>query len=116
MSELTGHLGLENHSDADALAVQYTGRQHGFNRVSDCVSKVDEVAKPSRLAFVIRDYVRLDRDRAHDDGEEQLLGSRACRLGTPRIVDAGGLNSGNDVCRSRLERGKVGLVPDGGGL
>ena len=116
MSELTGHLGLEDHSDADALAVQYAGRQYGFNRVSDCVSKVDEIAKPSRLPLVVRDYMRLDRDRAHDDGEEQFLGSRACRLGTPRIVDAGGLNSGNDVRRSRLKRGKVGLVPDGSGL
>jgi hypothetical protein len=44
MTELTGHLGLKDHSDADALAVQYVGRQHSFNRVSNRVSEVDEVA------------------------------------------------------------------------
>ena len=70
MSELTGHFCLEDHSDADALAVQYTGSQHGFNRVSDRVSKVDEVAQPSRLALVVGDYMRFDGDRAHDDGEK----------------------------------------------
>jgi hypothetical protein len=80
--------------------VQYTGRQHGFNRVSDRMSKVDEVAQPSRLPLVVGDYMRLDRDRANDDGEEQFLGSRACRFGTPRVVDAGGLNSSNDVSRT----------------
>jgi hypothetical protein len=42
--ELAGHLGLEDHPHADALAVQYAGRQHGFDRVSDRVAKVDEVA------------------------------------------------------------------------
>ena len=60
--------------------------------------------------------MRLDGDRAYDDGEEQLLGSRTCRLGASRIVDAGRLNGSNDICRPRLESGKVGLVPDGGGL
>ena len=44
MSELAGHLGLEDHPDADALAVQHSRRQDGFDRVSDRVSKVDEVA------------------------------------------------------------------------
>ena len=60
--------------------------------------------------------MRLDGDRAHDDGEEQLLGSRACRLGASGIVDAGRLNSSYNICRPRLESSKVGLVPDGGGL
>ena len=60
--------------------------------------------------------MRLDRDRTHDDGEEQLLGSRARRLGASRIVDAGSLNGSDDICRPRLESGKVGLVPDGSGL
>lgn len=116
MSELAGHLGLEDHSDTDTLAVQHTGRQHGLDRVSDRVSKVDEVAQPGRLALVVGDDMRLDGDRAHDDGEEQLLGGRACRLGASRIADAGRLNGSNDICRPGLESGEVGLVPDGSGL
>jgi hypothetical protein len=60
--ELAGHLGLEDHSDADTLAVQHTGHQHGFNHVSDRVSKVDEVAQPGRLALVVGDDMRLDGD------------------------------------------------------
>jgi hypothetical protein len=60
--------------------------------------------------------MRFDGDRADDDGEEQLLRGGARRLGTPRVVDAGGLDGSDDLRRSRLEGGKVGLIPDGSGL
>jgi len=116
VSELVGHLTLDDHPDADALAVQDAGRQHGFDRMPDCVAKVDEVAQPSRLALVVGHDVRFDGDRAHDDGEEQLLRCRARRLCTSQVVHAGCLNGGNDLHRSRLEGHKVGLIPDGCGL
>jgi hypothetical protein len=60
--ELAGYLGLEDHPHAHALAVQYARRQHGFDRVSDRVPKVDEVPQPRRLALVVGDYVRFDGD------------------------------------------------------
>jgi len=114
--ELAGHLGLEDHPHADALAVQDARRQDGFDRVPDRVAKVDEVAQPGRLALVVGDDVGFDGDRAHDDGEEQLLRRGARRLCTSRVVDAGCLDGGDDLGRSRLEGRKVGLIPDCRGL
>jgi len=116
VSELVGHLALDDHPDADALAVQDAGHQHGFDRVPDCVAKVDKVAQPGRLALIIGHDVRFDGDRAHDDGEEQLLRRRARHLCMSRVVHTGCLNGGNDLRRSRLEGRKVGLIPDGCGL
>ena len=116
VSELAGHLALEDYPDADALAVQDARRQHGFDRVPDRVAKVDEVAQPGHLALVVGHDVRFDGDRAHDDGEEQLLRRGARRLCTSRVVHAGCLDGGDNLCPSRLEGRKVGLIPDGGGL
>jgi len=116
VSELAGHLTLDDHPDADALAVQDAGHQHGFDRMPDRVAKVDEVAQPSRLALVVGHDVHFDRDRAHNDGEEQLLRCGARRLCTSRVVHAGCLNGSDDLRRSRLEGHKVGLIPDGCGL
>jgi len=62
VSELAGHLALDDHPDADALAVQDAGRQHGFDRMPDHVAKVDEVAQPAHLALVVGHDVRFDRD------------------------------------------------------
>jgi len=62
VSELVGHLALDDHPDADALAVQDAGRQHGFDRVPDHVAKVDKVAQPGRLALVVGHDVRFDGD------------------------------------------------------
>jgi len=86
VSELAGHLTLDDHPDADALAVQDAGRQHGFDRVPDRVAKVDKVAQPGHLVLVIGHDVHFDRDRAHDDREEQLLRCGARRLRTSRVV------------------------------
>jgi len=116
VSELAGHLALDDHPDADALAVQDAGRQHGFDRVPDRVAKVDEVAQPARLALVIGHNVRFDGDRAHDDREEQLLRCGARRLRTSRVVHTGCLNGSDDLHQSRLEGHKVRLIPDGCGL
>jgi hypothetical protein len=60
MPELTRHLCLEDHPHADALAVQYTGGQHGFDCVPNRVTKINEVAQPSRFAFIVGDYMRFD--------------------------------------------------------
>ena len=103
VSELAGHLALDDHPDADALAVQDAGRQHGFDRVPDRVAKVDEVAQPGRLALVVGHDVRFDGDRAHDDGEEQLLRRGARRLCMSQVVHAGCLDGGDDLRRLRLE-------------
>jgi len=111
-----GHLALNDHPDADALAVQDAGRQHGFDHIPDCVAKVDEVAQPGHLALVIGHNMRFDGDQAHNDGEEQLLHCGAHRLCTSQVVHAGCLNGADDLCRSRLEGRKVGLIPDGCGL
>ena len=116
VSELAGHLGLEDHPHADALAVQDARRQHGFDRVPDRVTKVDEVAQPGRLPLVVGHDVRFDGDRAHDDGEKQLLCRGARRLCTSRAVHAGCRDGGDDLRRSRLEGREFGLIPDGGGL
>jgi len=53
--------------------MQDAGHQHSFDRMPDCVAKVDEVAQPSHLVLVVGHDVRFDRDQAHNDGEEQLL-------------------------------------------
>ena len=116
VAQLAGHLGLEDHPHADALAVQDARRQHGLDRVPDRVPKVDEVAQARRLALVVRHDVRLDGDRADDDGEEQLLRRGARRLCAARVVHARRLDGGDDLCRSRLERRKVRFVPDRRGL
>ena len=116
VSELAGHLALNDHPNADALAVQDAGRQHGFDRVPDRVAKVDEVAQPGRLVLIVGHDVHFDRDRAHDDGEEQLLRRGARRLCTSRVVHAGCLDGGDNLRPSRLEGRKVGLIPDGRGL
>jgi len=100
VSELVGHLTLDDHPDADALAMQDAGCQHSFDRVPDRVAKVDKVAQPSRLTLVVGHNVRFDRDRAHDDGEEQLLRCGARRLYTSRVVHTGCLNGSDDLCRS----------------
>ena len=48
------------------------GGKNGFDGVPDAVTKVNEVAETG-LAFVDGDDVRLYRDRADDDREQQFL-------------------------------------------
>jgi len=116
VSELAGHLALENYPDTDALAVQDARRQHGFDRMPDRVAKVDKVAQPGHLTLVVGHDVRFDRDRAHNDGEEQLLCCGVHRLCMSQVVHAGCLDGGDNLHPSRLEGCKVRLIPDGGGL
>jgi len=103
VSKLAGHLALDDHPDADALAVQDAGCQHGFNRMPDRVAKVDEIVQPGRLMLVIGHDVHFDRDRAHNNGEEQLLRCGAHRLCTSQVVHAGCLDGGDNLRWSRLE-------------
>jgi len=100
VSKLAGHLALNDHPDTDALTVQDAGHQHSFDRVPNRVVKVDKVAQPGRLTLIVGHDVCFNRDRAHNDGEEQLLCHGVHCLCTSQVVHAGCLDGGNDLCRS----------------
>lgn len=71
-SHLSGDLSLEDHADTNTLAVEDSRGKDSLNGMADRVSKVDEVAKTG-LALVDGDDVRLDRDRADNDRQQELL-------------------------------------------
>lgn len=116
-SETASDLGLENHADGNALAVEDVGSDDGLDGMAKGVAKVDEVAKTG-LLLVDGDNVSLGGDGGADDGEEEGLGSRASFEGAAgaglasRVAE----DSRVDLGDTRLELGELGLIPDGGGL
>jgi hypothetical protein len=106
-AQMSGKLGLANHTDGDTLSVKHLGEEDSLHGVSDGVTEVKEVAE-STLALVGGDNVGLDTDGSKDNALEDILD------GVDVLV--GGLDGVKDNACALLESGELGLVPDSGGL
>lgn len=83
-STTSGDLGFEDHTDGDTLAVEEVGSEEGFDGMTDCVTKVDEVAEVSFL-WIVGDDGGLGVDGRDDEGEEGVGGKIGEGLGMDSV-------------------------------
>lgn len=105
----TGYLGFEDHADGDAFTMKEVGSEKSFDGMTDCVTKVDEIAKVGFLCVIGDDgcFGVYGRD---DEGEKRV---RSKILEGLCVYGVEGVEEGS---RGRFEEGKRVLVPDCGCL